>query len=67
MMKNKLFDNLTQILFFPSWSKLLGDESFLGNYLNQSICDILKDNVILLPDLILIWLETTPRGEVERH
>ncbi|UCE14025.1 MAG: hypothetical protein JSV04_02330, partial [Candidatus Heimdallarchaeota archaeon] len=41
----------------------MGDESFLGKYLNQSVCEILQDNVILLPDLILTWLETTPSGD----
>ena len=55
----KLLNNLTQILFFPSWSKLIETESFLGVYLNQPVHDIIKDNVIILPDLILTGQELT--------
>ncbi|MFW9903213.1 MAG: hypothetical protein ACFFFH_02690 [Candidatus Thorarchaeota archaeon] len=54
---DKLFENLSQILFFPSWSGLIQSESFLGTYLNQPIYKVHKDNVILLPDLLLTGQE----------
>jgi len=49
----KVLKHLTQILFFPSWSKLIGSENSMGSYLNQPVIEILKDNVVFLPDLIL--------------
>ncbi|WP_455140087.1 hypothetical protein [Candidatus Hodarchaeum mangrovi] len=49
----KVLKHLTQILFFPSWSKLIGSEYYLGSYLNQPVIEILKDNVVFLPDQIL--------------
>lgn len=55
--QDKLFANLTQIMFFPSWSKLIQSESFLGSYLNQPVHKVYKDNVILLPDLVLTGQE----------
>ncbi|MFX0125161.1 MAG: hypothetical protein ACFFAE_16130 [Candidatus Hodarchaeota archaeon] len=55
--KDKLFENLTQIMFFPSWRRLIQSESFLGSYLNQPVHKVFKDNVILLPDLVLTGQE----------
>lgn len=55
--KDELFENLSQILFFPSWSGLIQSESFLGSYLNQPVHKMFKDNVILLPDLVLTGQE----------
>ena len=55
--KDKLFENLSQIIFFPSWSGLIQSESFLGSYLNQPVHKVFKDNVILLPDLVLTGQE----------
>ena len=49
----KVLKNLTQILFFPSWLKLIGSENHMGSYLNQPVIEILKDNVVFIPDLIL--------------
>ncbi|MHA2224146.1 MAG: hypothetical protein ACXAC8_03005 [Candidatus Hodarchaeales archaeon] len=54
--------NLKQILFIPSWRKLIEKESFKGFYLNQAVYEILHDNVILLPDFAVTGLEDT-RGE----
>ncbi len=54
---DKLFENLTQIMFFPSWSGLIQSESYLGSYLNQPVHKVYKDNVILLPDLVLTGQE----------
>jgi len=55
----KLLKNLTQILFFPSWRKLIGEDDFKGSYLNQAVYEVLRDNVILLPDLFLTGTDTT--------
>ncbi|MFX0016103.1 MAG: hypothetical protein ACFFB2_16960 [Promethearchaeota archaeon] len=57
--EDELLENLTQIMFFPSWSKLIQSESFFGFYLNQPVYEVIKDNVILLPDLVLTGLEET--------
>jgi hypothetical protein len=57
--KGKLFDNLSQIIFFPSWNGLIHSEPFLGSYLNQPVHTVFKDNVILLPDLVLTGQEET--------
>ncbi len=57
--KEKELVNLTQILFFPYWRKLLESESFLGFYLNQPVYEIIKDNVILLPDVVYTGQEET--------
>ena len=56
--KESLLDNLTQILFFPSWRKLI-DSNFNGFYLNMPVHNVIKDNVVLLPDLILTGQEET--------
>ncbi|MFX1507587.1 MAG: hypothetical protein ACFFDC_15995, partial [Promethearchaeota archaeon] len=42
--------NLKQILFIPSWRKMIEREEFKGFYLNQPVHEIIHDNVILLPD-----------------
>ncbi len=47
-MKKKI-GNLTYILFFPSWRKLIG-EDYKGNYLGQQVFELSKDNVAILPE-----------------
>ncbi len=54
--------NLKQILFIPSWRRLIERENFKGFYLNQPVHEIIHDNVILLPDFAVTGLEET-RGE----
>ncbi|MFX1513420.1 MAG: hypothetical protein ACFFCQ_12605 [Promethearchaeota archaeon] len=50
--------SLDQLLFFPSWRKLL-ETDFRGFYLNQPVLEIISDTVVLLPDLALTGLEDT--------
>ena len=50
-MKKKI-GNLTHILFFPSWRQLIGESEYKGNYLGQSVIEIVKDNVVILPERI---------------
>lgn len=54
--------NLKQIIFIPSWRRLIEKEDFKGFYLNQPVHDIIHDNIILLPDFAVTGLEET-RGE----
>ncbi|MFW9903419.1 MAG: hypothetical protein ACFFFH_03740 [Candidatus Thorarchaeota archaeon] len=54
--------NLKQILFIPSWRKMIEKEDFKGFYLNQPVYAIIHDNVILLPDFAVTGIEET-RGE----
>jgi len=54
--------DLKQILFIPSWRKLIEKQNFMGFYLNQPVYEIIHDNVILLPDFAVTGLEDT-RGE----
>ena len=51
--------NLKQILFIPSWRKLIEREDFKGFYLNQPVYAITHDNVILLPDFAVTGIEET--------
>ncbi|MHA2298776.1 MAG: hypothetical protein ACXADA_22300 [Candidatus Hodarchaeales archaeon] len=51
--------SLTQILFIPSWTNLLGSGEFLGFYLNQPVYEILQDSLVILPDFILTGYEKT--------
>ena len=51
--------NLKQILFIPSWRKLIEREDFKGFYLNQPVHAIIHDNVILLPDFAVTGIEET--------
>ncbi|MHA1227112.1 MAG: hypothetical protein ACTSPV_10265 [Candidatus Hodarchaeales archaeon] len=55
------FGSLKQIMFIPSWSKLIENE-FKGFYLNQPVYEIIRDSVILLPDFAVTGIEET-RGE----
>ncbi|MFX0123284.1 MAG: hypothetical protein ACFFAE_06560 [Candidatus Hodarchaeota archaeon] len=55
--------NLKQVLFIPSWRKLIEKENFKGFYLNQPVLEIIHDNVIFLPDFAVTGLEET-RGEL---
>jgi len=48
-MKKKI-GNLTHILFFPSWRQLIGESEYKGNYLGHSVIEIVKDNVVILPE-----------------
>lgn len=57
-LREKLFGTLDQLLFIPSWSKLIGSK-FNGFYLNQPVQKILQDNVILLPDIAITGFEET--------
>ncbi|MFX1286502.1 MAG: hypothetical protein ACFFB5_22895 [Promethearchaeota archaeon] len=54
--------SLKQILFIPSWRKLIEREHFKGFYLNQPVHEITHDNVILLADFAVTGIEET-RGE----
>ncbi len=56
--KGAIFGALDQILFIPSWRKLLGS-NFNGFYLNQPVQKIFQDNVVLLPDVALSGFEET--------
>ncbi|MFX0207008.1 MAG: hypothetical protein ACFFDT_13555 [Candidatus Hodarchaeota archaeon] len=56
--QSKELGNLDQLLFFPSWRKLIGTD-FKGWYLNQPVLEIIKDTVVLLPDLALTGFEET--------
>ena len=51
--------DLKQILFIPSWRKLIEKEIFKGFYLNQPVHEIIHDNVILLPDFAVTGIEET--------
>jgi hypothetical protein len=51
--------NLKQILFIPSWRKMIAREYFKGFYLNQPVHEIIHDNVILLPDFAVTGIEET--------
>lgn len=57
-LKESLFGDLDQILFIPSWSRMI-DSSFNGFYLNQPVQKIFQDNVVLIPDLALTGFEET--------
>ncbi len=50
--------SLDQLLFFPSWRELLGTD-FRGFYLNKPVIEIIRDTVVLLPDLAISGLEET--------
>ncbi|MHA2247338.1 MAG: hypothetical protein ACXADY_20495 [Candidatus Hodarchaeales archaeon] len=56
--KGSVFGALDQLMFIPSWRKLLGSK-FNGFYLNQPVQKILQDNVVLLPDIALSGFEET--------
>ncbi|MFX1515779.1 MAG: hypothetical protein ACFFC6_05675 [Promethearchaeota archaeon] len=51
--------SLKQILFIPSWRKLIEREPFKGFYLKQPVHEIIHDNVILLPDFAITGIEET--------
>jgi hypothetical protein len=53
--------SLKQILFIPSWNKLLDKEHFKGFYLNEPVLEILHDNIIILPDFAVTGFEETKR------
>ncbi len=57
-LRGSVFGTLDQILFIPSWSKLLGT-NFTGFYLNQPVSKITQDNVVFLPDIALTGFEET--------
>ncbi|MHA2174713.1 MAG: hypothetical protein ACXABI_07785 [Candidatus Hodarchaeales archaeon] len=54
--------HLTQIMLIPSWRKLLDNESFIGFYLGQPVLEIIRDNVLFLPDFAVTGFEET-KGE----
>ncbi|MFX0204657.1 MAG: hypothetical protein ACFFDT_01635 [Candidatus Hodarchaeota archaeon] len=56
--KDKIFGALDQILFIPSWRKLI-NSNFNGFYLNQPVQQIFQDNIVLLPDVALSGFEET--------
>ncbi|MHA1974010.1 MAG: hypothetical protein ACTSW1_13510 [Candidatus Hodarchaeales archaeon] len=58
---SEAFGSLKQIMFIPSWSKLIENE-FRGFYLNQPVYEIIRDSVIFLPDFAVTGIEET-RGE----
>jgi hypothetical protein len=53
--------SLKQILFIPSWNKLLDTKRFKGFYLNEPVLEILHDNIIILPDFAVTGFEETKR------
>ncbi|MFX0015419.1 MAG: hypothetical protein ACFFB2_12700 [Promethearchaeota archaeon] len=57
-LRESVLGTLDQILFIPSWRKLIGS-NFNGFYLNQPVQRIFQDNVVLLPDLALTGFEET--------
>lgn len=57
-LRESVLGSLDQILFIPSWRRLLGS-TFNGFYLNQPVRRIFQDNVVLLPDLALSGFEET--------
>lgn len=56
--EKSVLGTLNQILFIPSWSKLISSE-FKGFYLNQNVTEVMQDSVIILPDLALTGFEET--------
>lgn len=57
-LREKVLGVLDQLIFIPSWNKLLGSK-FNGFYLNQPVQKVLQDNVVLLPDLAITGFEET--------
>ena len=57
-LRGSVFGALEQLLFIPSWRKLL-DSKFNGFYLNQPVQKIFQDNIVLLPDIALSGFEET--------
>ncbi|UCG01851.1 MAG: hypothetical protein JSW11_19875 [Candidatus Heimdallarchaeota archaeon] len=51
--------SLKQILFIPSWRKMIEREDFKGFYLKQPVHAIIHDNVIFLPDFAVTGIEET--------
>lgn len=56
--EKSVLGSLNQILFIPSWSKLISNE-FKGFYLNQNVTEIMQDSIIILPDVALTGFEET--------
>ncbi len=48
--KSRLVEDLTTIMFIPSWSRLI-DAQFKGFYAGQQVSTLQKDSVIMLTDL----------------
>ncbi|MFX0086240.1 MAG: hypothetical protein ACFFAU_11210 [Candidatus Hodarchaeota archaeon] len=57
-LREKVFGILDQILFIPSWRKLI-DSNFNGFYLNQPVTKIHQDTIVFLPDIALTGFEET--------
>ncbi|MHA1973306.1 MAG: hypothetical protein ACTSW1_09945 [Candidatus Hodarchaeales archaeon] len=45
--------NINQLLLFPSWRKLINEEDFTGKYLGKPVLEVLRDNVLFLPNLVM--------------
>ncbi len=58
-LRESVLGSLDQILFIPSWRKLIGSDHFNGFYLNQPVQKIFQDSIILLPDVALSGFEET--------
>lgn len=57
-LRDSVFGSLDQLIFIPSWSKLIGT-NFNGFYRNQPVQKISQDNVVLLPDVAITGFEET--------
>jgi len=56
--KSRLVEDLTSIMFIPSWTNLIGAQ-FKGIYAGQPVSDLRKDSVIMLTDLQADFREIT--------
>ena len=57
-LRKSVFGVLDQLLFIPSWRKLLGSH-FNGFYLNQPVQKIFQDTIVFLPNIALSGFEET--------
>ncbi|MFX0114640.1 MAG: hypothetical protein ACFFB3_08835 [Candidatus Hodarchaeota archaeon] len=58
MAKSTALGSLSSLLLIPSWSKLL-ETDFRGFYLNEPVLEIIKDTVVLLPNIAISGHEKT--------
>ncbi|MHA1227694.1 MAG: hypothetical protein ACTSPV_13185 [Candidatus Hodarchaeales archaeon] len=57
--ETRALKNINQLLLFPSWSKLINNDGFKGKYLNKEVLEILRDNIIFLPDMVMTGEDDT--------
>ncbi|MFW9915647.1 MAG: hypothetical protein ACFFGZ_08540 [Candidatus Thorarchaeota archaeon] len=56
--KSTTLGSLSSLLFIPSWGKLL-ETDFRGFYLNEPVYEIVRDTIVLLPNIALSGHEKT--------